>query len=129
MTAKRIHGTVIDEFNWIGATCVLRLADIGKVRHAVPIENDVLKYGPPASSGSENLRFVFFGQIDEFCIASTFEVEDPVRTPSVLVITDEGTLWIGRERGLSCSREAKEDRRILAVGVSGTVHWKDALLR
>ena len=95
VAATRIHGTVVDEFDWIGTSCVLCFADIGEVRYAVSIENDVLKDGSSTSSGSKNFRLVFFGQVDEFCIASTFEVEDTVGTPSVLIITDQCALWIG----------------------------------
>ena len=95
VTAAGIHGAIIDEFDWVRAARVLCFTDIGEVGHTVSIENNVLKNGSSTSGGSKNFWLVFFGQIDEFCIASTFEVEDTVGTPSVLIITDECTLWIG----------------------------------
>ena len=38
-----------------------------------------------------DIRFGFFVQVDNFCIASAFEVEYAVVIPAVLVITDQKT--------------------------------------
>jgi hypothetical protein len=48
------------------------------------------------------MRGVYLG------VATTFDVEDTVFTPTMLVITDESTIWIGRQSSLASSRETKE---------------------
>lgn len=54
-------------------------------------------------------------QVDNLSIASTFEVENAVVIPAVLIITDQETLRICRKCSLSCSRQTEEDCCILAI--------------
>ena len=62
-------------------------------------------------------------------VATTFDVEDTMVTPAVLVITDESTIWISRQRSLASSRKPKEksDITILAL-VRRRVQGQDVVL-
>ena len=70
-------------------------------------------------------------QVDNLSVASTFEVEYAVVIPTVLVITDQQTLRIGRQSGLTGSGQTEEDSGVLTVhiGVCGAVHGSDTLQR
>ena len=129
VTALGVVGAVVDEFDRVGATGVLRFARVSKVGHAALIEDDVFQHRAEATGGAEDGRLVFFGEIDELGVAPSFEVEDAVGAPTVLVVTDEGALGICGKRGLSGAGEPEENGRVLAVGVGRTVHGEDALLR
>ena len=72
-----------------------------EVRHAVRVNHDVFQHRAKTTGGGENGRFIFLREVDEFGITSAFEIEDAVRTPTVLVIPDEGPLWIGGEGGFT----------------------------
>ena len=49
----------------------------------------------------------FFVKVDNFSVASAFEVEYAVVIPAMLVITDQKTLRIGRQSGLSGTGQAR----------------------
>ena len=70
-------------------------------------------------------------QVDNLSVASTFKIEYAVVIPTVLVITDQQTLRICRQSGLTGSGQTKEDSGVLTVhiGVCGAVHGSDALQR
>ena len=79
--------------------------------------------------GVVDVRFALFVEVDNLCIATTFEVEHALIVPSVLIVTDKKTLRVGRKCGLSCSWQTEEDSGVLTilVGICRTVHWCDAL--
>ena len=111
-------------------TCILGHALIVEVDLAVLIQCYVLKQGV-ALDRVVDIRLRFFIQVDDLRIAATFEVEDAVVIPAVLVITDEETLRVCGKRCLACSGKTEEDRGIFAVHIciSGAVHGSDALQR
>jgi len=43
---------------------------------------------------------------------SSLDVEDTTITPAVLIITNQGTVWISRKSGLSGTWQTKEDSDI-----------------
>ena len=88
MTSTGIHGTVVDEFDGVGATRVLRLAYISEIGNTLVIEHDVFEHRSSTSGCAKDLRLILFGQIDEFCVATTFEIEDTVCAPAVLIVAD-----------------------------------------
>ena len=49
--------------------------------------------------------------------------------PRMLVIANKGTIWVSRERRLSCSRQAEEERSVtILANVRRAVHRERALL-
>ena len=78
-----------------------------------------------------DIRFRILVQVDNLCVASTFEVEYTVVIPAVLVITDQKTLRVCGKSSLTGTGKTKEDSGIFAVHISvcGAVHGSDALKR
>ena len=109
--------------NRIRDTCVLCDRLVSEINLAVLVDSDVLKKSV-SSDCVVDIRLRILVEVDDLGIAAALEVEDTVVVPAVLVITDEKSLRICRECGLSCSREAEEDGCVLAVhvGVGGAVH-------
>lgn len=68
----------------------------------------------------------FFGEVDGFGVAATFDVEDSGVGPDVFVISDEFTIRVCREGCFSGAGEAEEDGGAVSLGVSdgGAVHGK-----
>ena len=69
------------------------------------------------------------GQVDRLGVAATFDVEDAIVGPAVLVVADQGALGIGRECRLAGAGKAEEDGDATIVGdVGRAVHRQDAML-
>ena len=51
----------------------------------------------------EDLRLLFFAQVDAFGVAAALEVEDSKVAPAVLVVADEASLGVGLKRSLAGS--------------------------
>lgn len=101
-----------DEFEGIGATGVLSDRNVVVVNLAILlVKDDILQDGSEPDS-SENFRLFLLCEIDALGIAATLNVENSVVCPDVLVITDQGTLGISRECGLSGTRETEEQCNI-----------------
>ena len=106
------HGifALLDEFDRIGAARVLRDAGVGEVDGAVLFEHDVLEHGAEAQR-LEDVRLALRRQVDRLRVTPAFDVEDPLVAPAVLVVADEVTLGIGRERRLASAAQTEEQRR------------------
>ena len=92
---------VLYESDRVGAAGVLRDTCISEIHFvAFVIEDDIFQKCSEMQR-SENIRFGFFGQIDGFRIASTFDVKNTVFAPDVFVITNKPPLWISRKRRLT----------------------------
>ncbi len=90
-----------DEFNRIGGARVFGVADVGVVGNAgFFVDDDVFEHCAEAD-GVVDLRFLFFGKVDAFGVASALEVEDAVLAPAVLVVADEAAGGVGGEGGLA----------------------------
>src|SRR5574344_1213862 len=87
------------------------------------------------TDSSVDIRLTFLVQVDYLCIATTFEVEYALIVPSVLIITNQLTFWIGRQCGLTCTRQTEEDSGVLtshssigrAVHSSDTLQWEEVV--
>ena len=68
-------------------------------------------------------------QVDNLSVASAFKVEYAIVIPAVLIITDQQTLRICRQSGLTCTGQTEEDCGVLTVHICicGAVHGSDAL--
>ena len=70
-------------------------SEIGDDKHIVikinsargRIENNILQNGAKTSSTVIDLRFVFSGKSDYFCVTSALKIEDSIFAPAMLVIT------------------------------------------
>lgn len=94
---------VLDVLNGVGAAGVLGEGGVVVVDNTADgVENDVLKNGTEAD-GVENIGFLFGRESDALGIAATLNVEDTTVGPAVLIVTDESTLGVGGESGLSSS--------------------------
>ena len=92
---------VFYESDRVGAAGVLRDTRIREIHFvAFVIEYHIFQKRSEMER-SENIRFGFFGKIDGFRIASTFDVKNTVFAPDVFVITDKPPLWISRKRCLT----------------------------
>ena len=90
---------MVDRVRYTG---VLSHALVSEVDLAVCIDSHVFEKGIPLN-GVVDIRFALLVEVDDFCVAAAFVVEDTVVIPAVLVITDEESLRICRKSGLSCS--------------------------
>lgn len=50
-----------------------------------------------------DFRFFLSTEIDALSVATTFDVEDTLVCPDVFIITNQRSVWISTESGLSCS--------------------------
>jgi hypothetical protein len=83
------------------------------------VENHILQNGAKLD-GVVNIRFLLTGETNALCVAlqllvqgphlkmavrtySAFNVEDTSVTPAVLIVTNQGTVWIGGKSGLASS--------------------------
>ena len=100
----------------VADACVLCDALVCEVDLAVGINCYVLEECV-ALDGAVDVGFVLFGEVDDLCVASAFEVEDAFVVPSVFVVADEEALRVGAECGLTCAGESEEDGCVLALHV------------
>ena len=94
--------------DWVRNTSVLGNALVCEIDLAVCIYSYVLKKSI-SSDCVVDIWLRILIQVDNLSIASTFEVENAVVIPAVLIITDQETLRICRKCSLSCSRQTEED--------------------
>jgi len=88
--------------NRIRYTCILCYALICEINLAVLINSNVLKKSV-TSDCIVDIRLRILIKVDNLCVAATFEVEYAVIIPAVFIITDQQTLGICRQCGLTCS--------------------------
>ena len=62
-----------------------------------------------------DIRLGLLVQVDNLCVAAAFEVEYAVVIPAVLVITDQQTLRVCGQGGLTGSGKTEEDSGVLTV--------------
>lgn len=104
-----------DEFDRVRATCIFSDANIIIVGDAGDrIVDDVFK-NTAETDCVVDFWFLLSGEIDALGITTSFDVEYSTVRPDVLVITDEETVGISRERGLSSSGETEEKSDITLV--------------
>lgn len=94
----------------------------------VGVEDDVLEDGTVAD-GAIDIGLLLSGEANALGVAATFNVEDTVVAPAVLIVTDQGTVGVGRQCGLAGARQTEEegDVAVLAL-VGGGVQSEDVVL-
>ena len=99
-----------------------------EVNLAISSHSHILQQGITLDSAVD-VGLVLLREVDNLSIATTLEVEHAIVIPSVLVITDKATLGIGRQSGLTGTRETEEDGGVLTIhiAVGRAVHGSDTL--
>ena len=98
----------------VGYTGVLGYALVSEINFALCIQSNVLKQSVTFDR-IVDIRLRLFVKVDNFCIASTLEVEYTVVIPAVLIITDQETFRICGKSCLTGSGETEEDRGVGSV--------------
>ena len=107
--------SVGNELDGVRAPSVLGDADVvvvGFTRN--DIVDNVLK-DRTKPDGVVDLRLLLGGKVDALGIAPTLDVENTVVRPDVLIIADQLTVGVGRQCGLSSSRESEEESDITVL--------------
>ena len=120
-----------NELDRVGAAGILGLAVVGEVEHAgVGIHGDVFQDRAEHLRGCVDLRLALGRKVDHLGVAATFEVEDRLIRPPVLVIADKRAAGVSRQRGLAGTREAEEDCALaVRSDIGRTMHRHHALRR
>mmetsp|Transcript_58419 Transcript_58419/g.153834 ORF Transcript_58419/g.153834 Transcript_58419/m.153834 type:complete len:661 (+) Transcript_58419:301-2283(+) len=104
---------VRDELQRVRDARVLREGDIVVVHFACRVVPDhVLEHGAKADRVVD-LRLLLAREADGLGVAAALDVEDALRVPDVLVVSDEVTLGVGAEGRLPRAREAEEDGHVV----------------
>ena len=105
---NRLHN-LLDVIDRIRNAGVLRDTLVRKINLSVGIDCDILEKCVTADC-IVNIRLGLLIEVNDLGIATALKVEDAGIIPAVLVIADQKTLRIGRERGLAGARKAEEHR-------------------
>ena len=94
------------------------------------IVDDVFK-NRSVVEGIVNVGLGFFGEIDGFGVATSFDVEDSGVGPDVFIVSDEHAGGVGGEGGFTGAGKAEEDGGAIGLRVSGgrAVHGEVSLER
>ena len=118
-----------DEFERIGGAGVFGFRAVVEIRFSGAfVEHHVFQHRAEALAGGIDFGLGFLRQLDAFGVAAALKVEDAIRAPAVLVVTDQRALRVGRQRGLAGAGQAEEHRGV-AVGpdIGRAVHRHHAL--
>ena len=131
MPAHFFRNRVVDVFERIRCAGVLRERRIVEIDMAGDgVEDDVFKNGTELSRAGIDLRLGGRRKADDFCVTSSFDIEDAFIAPTVLIVADKPAGRIGGERRFAGARQTEEERRISAgPDVGGAMHREDAVQR
>src|SRR5690349_4516048 len=91
-----------NEFEWISRARIFGLRAVVVVGYACNrIERYVLQDGAETVGRVPNHRLRFLRKLDGLGVATAFEIEDAVRSPTGLVVADQDAVGVGGERGLA----------------------------
>src|SRR5690606_26395025 len=121
---------LVDVFQRVGRTGVLRLRHVGVIRNARDrIHHHVFQYRTELD-GVPDHRLVLLRQVDALGVATTFDIEHHALAPAVLVVTDQVTLRVGGEGGLAGAGQTEEQGNITVfANVGGAVHRQHVFFR
>ena len=94
------------------------------------IDDDVLEDRAEAARRLVDLRLGLARELDHLRVAATLEVEHAGIAPAVLVVADQATVRIARERRLAGAGQSEEERGVAVLAdVRRAVHREHALQR
>mmetsp|Transcript_27000 Transcript_27000/g.47662 ORF Transcript_27000/g.47662 Transcript_27000/m.47662 type:complete len:355 (-) Transcript_27000:609-1673(-) len=110
--------------NRVRDTSVLCDGGVKVIGSSVRIQFDILQKRV-GMNGAINIRLRLFGQVDSLRVATSFEVVNTIFVPSMLVVSDEGTVRVGRKSCFTGSRQTEEEADIAILSNIGrTMHRK-----
>lgn len=122
-----------DVFNGVGAAGVFCDADVIVIGcTGSGIVDNIFEDGA-VLDGIIDIRLLLSGEVDALGVAATLNVKDTGVGPDVLVITNEETVGVGRECGLTGPRETEEEGDVIVLladisrGVEGELTKLDGL--
>ena len=120
---------VLNVLDGVGTARVLRQGVVVVVDNTGDgVEDDVLEDGAEAD-GAKDIRLLLGRETNALGVATTLNVEDASVAPAVLVVTNQGTLGVGRQSRLSSSRQTEEDGDIAILALVGRrVQGEDVVL-
>jgi hypothetical protein len=98
-----------DEFNGISASSVFGDANVIIIRLSTEGVVDNILQDRAEANGIVDLGLFLSGEVDALGVATTFNVEDTLVWPDVLVVTYEHAVRVRWEGGLAGSRKAEEE--------------------
>ena len=115
-------------------TSVLCYALIIEINLTIFVKCNILKKSISLDS-IVDVRLRFFVKVDNFSVASAFEVEYAVVIPAMLVITDQETFRVCGKSCFTCSGKTEEDSCVFAVHIcvcravhgSHAFQWKEVV--
>src|SRR5688572_15372962 len=109
MAAHAGNYGIADELQRVGRTGILRKGSIVQIEPSrCRIDDNVLQHSSKSLRAGVDLGFSFGREADNLGVATSFEVENAVIAPTVLVVSNQPTLRIRRKGCLACTRESKE---------------------
>ena len=120
---------VIDVLNGVSTAGVLSQSRVIVVDNTADgVENNVLEDGSEAD-GVENIGLLLGGETNALGVATTLNVEDTTVGPAVLVVTNQGTVRVGRKSSLASSGKTEENGNITILTLVGRrVEGQDVVL-
>lgn len=103
-------GNVLDGIGTAGILCDRAVIVIDFASDGV--NNDILKDASKLD-GIKNLGLLVSRQVDAFGIAATFDVEDSVVSPAMLIVANEIPMDVSRQGSLTSARQAKEQSDVI----------------
>src|SRR5262249_23594162 len=108
MTTNSWYHRVFDKFDRIRSTRIFCVTNVSVVRYSGDrIDYNIFENRSKADSVID-LWLFFFRKVNTFGIATAFEIEDARRTPAMLVISNESSQWISRQRSFTSPGESEE---------------------
>mmetsp|Transcript_2438 Transcript_2438/g.3256 ORF Transcript_2438/g.3256 Transcript_2438/m.3256 type:complete len:227 (-) Transcript_2438:744-1424(-) len=98
---------IVDVVQRVGAARVFCDTHIVVLHHPAVIQHNIL-HNTAEPNRVEDVGLIVLGEPNRLGVAPPFDVKDPVIGPHVLVVPDELTMGIGRERSLSRPAESKK---------------------
>jgi len=102
---------ILNVVYWIWNPGVLSYRAIIEIYLAIFVNGNVFKQSI-TFNGIVNVGFSIFIEVDNFGIASAFEIKNTIIVPSVFVITDKQAFGVGRECVLPVPDKPKENSNI-----------------
>src|SRR5664279_1880190 len=131
VAAQLAHDGVVDVIEWIRGARVLGIAII--VQDDVTCDrvvDHIFEHGSKPTNRGINLWLRCRRQVNHLGVAAVLEVEHAVIAPAMLVVADQFTSRVRRERRLAGARKSEEQRRIaISTDIGGAVHTHDAFER
>src|SRR5690606_27536002 len=110
--------------NWVAHASILRDGSIGKINFAIFIHYHIFK-NCAGLNCVKNIWLLLFRKVNDLCITAALKIENCIfGGPTVFVVTNQFTIWIGRKCCFSSSgKSEKYCSFTILANIGGAVHW------